>query len=57
MVGGTIEYVSLITGYRFLLIVVAVLYALAFVTGLGRKVGADRREVPPSTAGAAGRGR
>jgi ABC-type multidrug transport system permease subunit len=38
MVGGTIEYVSLITGYRFLLIVVAVLYALAFVTGRGPKV-------------------
>jgi hypothetical protein len=37
MVGGTIEYVSLITGYRFLLIVVAVLYALAFVTGLRQK--------------------
>jgi hypothetical protein len=31
IVGGTIEYVSLITGYRFLLIVVGVLYALAFV--------------------------
>ena len=26
-----IEYVSLITGYRFLLVVVAVLYALAFL--------------------------
>jgi Spermine/spermidine synthase domain len=38
MVGGTIEYVSLITGYRFLLIVVAVLYALAFATGLRQKV-------------------
>jgi hypothetical protein len=37
MVGGTLEYVSLITGYRFLLIVAAVLYALAFVTGLRRK--------------------
>jgi hypothetical protein len=31
------EYVSLITGYRFLLIVVALLYALAFVTGPRRK--------------------
>jgi hypothetical protein len=37
MVGGTIEYISLITGYRFLLILVAALYALAFVTGLGPK--------------------
>src|SRR5262249_47255484 len=33
MVGGVIEYVSLITGYRALLIVVAVLYGLAFLTG------------------------
>jgi hypothetical protein len=32
MAGGTLEYVSLITGYRFLLIVVAVLYGLAFLT-------------------------
>ena len=31
IVGGMIEYVSLITGYRFLLIVVGGLYALAFV--------------------------
>ena len=31
MVGGVLEYVALITGYRFLLIVVAALYALAFV--------------------------
>ena len=30
IVGGMVEYVSLITGYRFLLIVVGVLYALAF---------------------------
>ncbi len=33
MVGGTLEYIALITGYRFLLIVVGVLYALAFITG------------------------
>jgi hypothetical protein len=30
MVGGVLEYVSLITGYRALLIVVAALYAAAF---------------------------
>jgi hypothetical protein len=30
--GGAIEYIALITGYRFLLIVVGVLYGLAFVT-------------------------
>jgi hypothetical protein len=31
MVGGALEYVALITGYRFLLIVVAALYALAWL--------------------------
>jgi hypothetical protein len=33
MVGGVLEYASLVTGYRALLIVVAVLYGLAFLTG------------------------
>jgi SAM-dependent methyltransferase len=33
MVGGCIEYVALITGYRSLLIIVAVLYGLAFFFG------------------------
>jgi Spermine/spermidine synthase domain len=33
MVGGAIEYVSLITGYRALLILVAGLYGMAFLTG------------------------
>ncbi len=33
MVGGVLEYLALITGYRSLLIVVAVLYGLAFVFG------------------------
>ncbi|HST66677.1 MAG TPA: hypothetical protein VLM05_15935 [Mycobacteriales bacterium] len=39
MVGGALEYLALVTGYRSLLIVVAVLYGLAFLTGrrhLGR---------------------
>jgi hypothetical protein len=36
MVGGTLEYVSLITGYQFLLIIAGVLYSLAFITGLRR---------------------
>jgi hypothetical protein len=31
MVGGVLEYLALLTGYRFLLIVVGVLYGLAFV--------------------------
>jgi hypothetical protein len=34
MVGGALEYLSLITGYRFLLIVIGMLYGLAFLTGL-----------------------
>ncbi len=32
IVGGMLEYLSLVTGYRALLVVVAVLYAMAFVT-------------------------
>jgi hypothetical protein len=34
MFGGAAEYLSLITGYHVLLIVIGVLYGLAFVTGL-----------------------
>jgi hypothetical protein len=37
MVGGALEYLSLITGYRVLLIVIGVLYALAFATGLRKQ--------------------
>ena len=37
MVGGTLEYISLATGYRVLLILTGVLYALAFATGLRRR--------------------
>jgi hypothetical protein len=33
MAGGALEYLALITGYRFLLIVVGALYGLAFLTG------------------------
>ena len=33
IVGGVLEYLSLLLGFRFLLVVVAVLYALAFLTG------------------------
>jgi Spermine/spermidine synthase domain len=36
MVGGTLEYLALITGYQFVLIVTGVLYGLAFITGRGR---------------------
>ena len=33
MVGGVLEYAALITGYRFLLVLVALLYGAAFVLG------------------------
>jgi len=33
IVGGTLEYIALITGYHFLLIVIGVLYGFAFVIG------------------------
>jgi hypothetical protein len=35
MMGGVLEYLSLIIGYRWLLAVVALLYGLAFLTGRG----------------------
>ncbi|MHB1446667.1 MAG: spermine/spermidine synthase domain-containing protein [Acidimicrobiales bacterium] len=33
LMGGILEYLSLLTGFKFLLVVVAVLYAMAFVFG------------------------
>jgi hypothetical protein len=36
MLGGAIEYVALISGYRFLLVIVAVLYGLAFLIATAR---------------------
>jgi hypothetical protein len=33
MIGGTLEYASLVTGYRALLIVASLLYGLAFLSG------------------------
>jgi SAM-dependent methyltransferase len=52
MVGGVLEYVSLITGYRALLIVVAALYGLAFLTG--RRHLSLRGDLPsPKTIGVA----
>jgi len=40
MVGGTLEYLALVTGYRFLIIVIAILYGLAFISG--RLIGRQR---------------
>ncbi len=42
MVGGTLEYLALITGYQALLIVVAVLYGLAWLFATRVRLGADR---------------
>jgi len=49
MVGGALEYLSLITGYRVLLIVIGVLYGLAFVTGPRR--GGGYRAAPGVSGG------
>ena len=38
MIGGTLEYLSLVTGYRFLLVVAAVIYLAAVL--VGRRLGA-----------------
>jgi hypothetical protein len=45
MVGGLIEYTSLIIGFRMLLVVVAALYALAFLTAR-RYLGGSARDEP-----------
>jgi hypothetical protein len=39
MIGGTLEYASLVTGYRALLIAAALLYGLAFLSGRRYLVG------------------
>lgn len=39
MIGGTLEYASLVTGYRALLIAAAILYGLAFLSGRRYLVG------------------
>ena len=41
VVGGAIEYVALITGYQALLIIVAVLYALAWLFATRLRLGSD----------------
>jgi hypothetical protein len=38
ILGGAIEYVALVSGYRFLLVIVAILYGLAFLFAAGRGV-------------------
>jgi hypothetical protein len=53
MVGGVLEYASLITGYQLLAIAVAILYSLAFITGrryLGRQGVAESAVPSPLVA-------
>jgi hypothetical protein len=45
MLGGVLEYLSLITGYRGLLVVAALLYALAWIFG-ARKLGGETTVMP-----------
>ena len=42
VVGGAIEYVALVTGYQFLLIIVAALYALAWLFATRLRLGQDK---------------
>jgi hypothetical protein len=53
MLGGAMEYVALLTGYRFLLVVVAALYALAwlFATRWRRLADTSLAEGAEPTAG------
>ena len=45
MVGGVLEYAALITGYQALLVIVAAIYAAAYVAGSRIRLFADRRLV------------
>jgi hypothetical protein len=38
ILGGALEYIALITGYKFLLVIVAALYGLAFLFASARGV-------------------
>jgi len=49
MIGGVLEYMALLTGYQALIILVAVLYGLAFLTGQGH-LRMPVRAVGPSAA-------
>jgi hypothetical protein len=46
MVGGVLEYLSLITGYRGLLVLAAILYALAWIFGARKLGGESTAEAP-----------
>jgi hypothetical protein len=50
MVGGALEYVALLTGYRALLIVVAAMYVAAWLAATRLRVLADRELVDERAA-------
>jgi hypothetical protein len=54
MAGGALEYLALLTGYRSLLLVVAVLYGLAWLFATRVRLLADRELAGPETEQAAG---
>ena len=51
MVGGALEYLALIFGFNTLLVVVALLYGLALLTGYRHLVGAARTPLTPGRDG------
>jgi hypothetical protein len=50
MVGGVLEYAALVTGYQALLVIVAALYAAAYLAGSRVRLFADRRLVTAEPA-------
>ena len=57
MIGGILEYASLIVGYRWLLVLVALLYGLAFITGRRHlRIAAPTAARTPQPAGQFGSG-
>ena len=51
MLGGVLEYLAIITGYRALLFGVAILYGLAYLTGR-RHLGSRSHRRPEARVGA-----
>jgi len=50
MVGGMLEYLALVTGYQFLLVIVAALYGLAWLFATRLRLGSDRELVEEDEA-------
>jgi hypothetical protein len=47
MVGGTLEYLSLLTGFRALLFLVAALYGTAYLLAQRTAAGTSSKTTPP----------